>query len=97
MTFGVHVISFHFPMHYFLCDSIIHHCFRHLTFIAFLSLVKISVRNRKCFLREVFSSEESKRRETNMSSKNNNQINVPQAREAMDKFKMLFCPRSVST
>ena len=23
-----------------------------------------------------------------MSSKNNNQINVPQAREAMDKFKM---------
>ncbi len=23
-----------------------------------------------------------------MSSKNNNQINIPQAREAMDKFKM---------
>jgi small acid-soluble spore protein D (minor alpha/beta-type SASP) len=34
----------------------------------------------------VFSSEESKRREFGM--KNNNQINVPQAREAMDKFKM---------
>jgi len=30
--------------------------------------------------------EKSKRRETVM--KNNNQINVPQAREAMDKFKM---------
>ena len=29
-----------------------------------------------------------KRRETIMSSKNNNQINVPEAREAMDKFKM---------
>ena len=25
-----------------------------------------------------------------MSSKNNNQINVPQAREAMDRFKMLI-------
>ena len=25
-----------------------------------------------------------------MASKNSNQINVPQAREAMDKFKMLF-------
>ena len=24
--------------------------------------------------------------------KNSNQINVPQAREAMDKFKMLICP-----
>ena len=26
--------------------------------------------------------------------KNNNQINVPQAREAMDKFKMRICPGS---
>jgi hypothetical protein len=34
----------------------------------------------------VFSAEESKRREISMKS--NNQINVPQAREAMDKFKM---------
>ena len=32
-----------------------------------------------------------------MSNKNNTQLNVPQAREAMDKFKMLFCPKSVST
>ena len=31
-------------------------------------------------------SEKAKRREKIM--KNNNQINVPQAREAMDKFKM---------
>ena len=29
-----------------------------------------------------------RRRESKMSNKNNNQINVPQAREAMDKFKM---------
>ena len=41
---------------------------------------------RKCFLRKVFLPKESKRREIVM--KNNNQINVPQAREAMDKFKM---------
>ena len=26
-----------------------------------------------------------------MSNSNNNQINIPQAREAMDKFKMLIC------
>jgi len=32
-----------------------------------------------------------------MSNSNNNQINVPRACEAMDKFKMLFCPRSVLT
>jgi len=29
-----------------------------------------------------------KRREITMSAKNNNQLNIPQAREAMDKFKM---------
>ena len=28
------------------------------------------------------------RRETEMSNSNNNQINIPQAREAMDRFKM---------
>ena len=48
--------------------------------------VKIVLRKEKRFLRKVFSAEESKRREFSM--KNNNQINVPQAREAMDKFKM---------
>ena len=30
----------------------------------------------------------SKKERTKMSSKNSNQINIPQAREAMDKFKM---------
>ena len=29
-----------------------------------------------------------RRRESKMSNKNNNQLNIPQAREAMDKFKM---------
>lgn len=29
-----------------------------------------------------------KKEKTTMSSKNNNQINVPEAREAMDRFKM---------
>ena len=42
--------------------------------------------NKKCFLLEVFSSEESKGR--GFGIKNNDQINVPQAREAMDRFKM---------
>ena len=32
-----------------------------------------------------------------MSSKNNNQINVPQARETMDRFKMQAASRSAST
>ena len=35
----------------------------------------------------VFFRKKAKER-NDMSSKNNNQINVPQAREAMDKFKM---------
>ena len=32
--------------------------------------------------------ENDKRRDMKMSNKNSNQINIPQAREAMDKFKM---------
>ena len=40
--------------------------------------------------REVFSSEESKER-TGMSN-NNNQINIPQAKEAMNRFKMRSAP-----
>jgi len=43
---------------------------------------------RKCFLRKASSSERKQQGEKNMSSKNSNQINVPQAREAMDRFKM---------
>jgi hypothetical protein len=41
---------------------------------------------KRWFLRKTSLSEETKRREIGMKS--NNQINVPQAREAMDRFKM---------
>ena len=44
----------------FMDASISIHSFRHLTFILFSTLVKLSLRNRKYFLRGVFSSEESK-------------------------------------
>jgi hypothetical protein len=37
----------------------------------------------KCLLSGI-----ERRREYQMSNKNNNQLNIPQAREAMDKFKM---------
>ena len=30
-------------------------------------------------------------------SNSNNQLDIPQAREAMDKFKILFCPRSATS
>ena len=36
----------------------------------------------------VLLSGNEKRRESKMSNSNNNRINVPQAREAMDRFKM---------
>ena len=36
----------------------------------------------------LFAERIRKRREIEMSNKNSNQINVPQAREAMDRFKM---------
>ena len=41
-------------------NSKIRHAFHLLTFIQISRLVKPGLRNRKCFLREVFSSEESK-------------------------------------
>ena len=41
---------------------------------------------RKCFLRKVFHFRRKQKEREIMKS--NNQINVPQAREAMDKFKM---------
>ena len=48
--------------------------------------VKLGLRKEKMLSSESVPFQESKRREFIM--KNNNQINVPQAREAMDKFKM---------
>ena len=47
---------------------------------------KTSLAVRKFFLRKVFSSEESEKERTLMKS--NNQINVPQAKQAMEQFKM---------
>ena len=46
------------------------------------------MRKEKTVSSENVLSEETKRREIIMSTKNNNQLNIPQAREAMDKFKM---------
>ena len=51
-------------------------------------LAKLCLRKERCFLRKVSLSKKAKRRERKMSNNNNNQINIPQAREAMDKFKM---------
>jgi small acid-soluble spore protein D (minor alpha/beta-type SASP) len=57
--------------------------------IAHTFLAKLLVRKEKSFSpgkRQSFP--ENKKERTNMSNNNNNQINVPQAREAMDRFKM---------
>ena len=45
----------------------------------------LSIRKVSCFPETI---NKIKRREITMSAKNNNQLNIPQAREAMDKFKM---------
>ena len=56
--------------------------------IAFLCREKISLRKEKSFSpgKRLDFPENDKRRDFGMKS--NNQLNVPQAREAMDKFKM---------
>ena len=65
--------------------------FRQFTFIVNFSLVKLALRKEKRRFPEesdfIFPGKHQKER-TIMSSKNNNQLNIPQAREAMDKFKM---------
>ena len=66
-----------------ICDT-----FRKEAFIFCFARVKICLRKEKTVSSENVLSEETKRREIIMSSKNNNQLNIPQAREAMDKFKM---------
>jgi len=53
-------------------------------------LVKLGLRKEKDTLQpesDLLSGNESKER-TEMSNSNNNQLNIPQAREAMDRFKM---------
>ena len=75
---------------FFVLFSLIFYPFRHLTFILFSTLVKLGVRKEKGTLQPesgLLSGNESKER-IEMSNSNNNQLNIPQAREAMDRFKM---------
>ena len=53
-------------------------------------MVKLWLRKEKDALQpeSVTLSGNLKKERTIMSNKNNNQLNIPQAREAMDKFKM---------
>jgi len=62
--------------------------FRKETGLLFSRRVKIGLRKQKTLSSESGFPEKVKRRETIMSNSNNNQINIPQAREAMDRFKM---------
>jgi hypothetical protein len=66
------------------------HLFRHSPLIVSLTLVKLGVRKEKDALhsgkRPAFRKSEKER--MNMSNSNNNRINVPQAKEAMNQFKM---------
>ena len=66
--------------------SIICVFFRKEAIIFSLQKAKLVPRKENAFYGRHCLSIESERRETIM--KNNNQINVPQAREAMDRFKM---------
>ena len=66
------------------------HSFRNSPLIHILLRVKILTRKEKTFSkgkRLDFPGKQLKER-TNMSNSNNNRINIPQAREAMDRFKM---------
>ena len=68
----------------------ISHTFRKEPHIDKKPLVKLVMRKEKTFSPEniLFFRENDKRREFKMSNSNNNQLNIPQAREAMDRFKM---------
>ena len=60
--------------------------FRKETFILFCIGVKLALRNEKSFFGKFFLPKKAiKRRESQMK---NNQINVPQAKQAMEQFKM---------
>ena len=66
------------------------HPFRHSPFIPFSTLVKLGLRKEKDTLQpesDLLSGNDKKER-IEMSNSNNNQLNIPQAREAMDRFKM---------
>ena len=65
------------------------HPFRHSPFIRFSTLVKLGVRKEKTLsIRKAAAFRKTTKERTEMSNSNNNQINIPQAREAMDRFKM---------
>ena len=66
---------------------ILNQSFRHLTFIPFSTLVKLGLRNENAFFGKQLLPKKAKER-IEMSNSNNNQLNIPQAREAMDRFKM---------
>ena len=50
-------------------------------------MVKLWLRNENAFFGKQLLPKKAKERIT-MSNSNNNQLNIPQAREAMDRFKM---------
>ena len=51
-------------------------------------MVKLWVRKEKMLSSESIPFQRKQKEISVMSNKNNNQLNIPQAREAMDKFKM---------
>ena len=78
----------HFVPDAFLIFSKFFVFFRKETCFFLCSVAKLWLRKEKTVSSENVLSGETKRREIIMSTKNNNQLNIPQAREAMDKFKM---------
>ena len=70
-------------------ESKLFHTFRNSPFILFWTLVKLVIRKEKDTLQPESAWLSGKRsKERIKMSNNNNQINIPQAREAMDRFKM---------
>ena len=68
----------------------IHHVFRHSPLIQLSSLVKLWLRKEKSCSPsgKQLAFRKPKKKRNIMSNSNNNQINISQAREAMDRFKM---------
>ena len=70
------------------CDS-----FRKETCVIFRLGVKILLRKEKCFLRKVLAFPRKqalymRQKGENIMSNNSNKLNIPQAKQAMDQFKM---------
>ena len=72
-----------------ICDGSLFHPFRHSPFIQLSTLVKIGLRKEKrCSPTGKHSLSGNDNKERTEMSNNNNQLNIPQAKEAMNKFKM---------